>query len=219
HVDPGAARDPTHRSRRMAPPRRRLSVAHRGARSGPRDHVHLGRRRRSPRGARRRVRPGSLVAHDRGAAPGARDEQPPERLDRSPQGRRPRQLLPHAVRTASTRVRPHDRPRTAHVRRGERRARAAHRRLSRRGSRTARSIMAVMLVAQYVPIAYLVAIGFFTPLLLVVFLALPKLLPTLRILRATRPATRPADYPERVWPGWFVAYAFVHNRRWGSLFL
>ncbi|TMB93868.1 MAG: prenyltransferase, partial [Chloroflexi bacterium] len=76
-----------------------------------------------------------------------------------------------------------------------------------------------MLVAQYALIAYLVAIGFFTPLLLVVFLALPKLLPTLRILRAARPASRPADYPENVWPGWFVAYAFVHNRRWGSLFL
>jgi len=87
------------------------------------------------------------------------------------------------------------------------------------GERAARSIMAVMLVAQYALIAYLVAIGFFTPLLLVVFLALPKLLPTLRILRAARPASRPADYPENVWPGWFVAYAFVHNRRWGSLFL
>jgi len=87
------------------------------------------------------------------------------------------------------------------------------------GARAARSIMAVMLVAQYALIAYLVAIGFFTPLLLVVFLALPKLLPTLRILRAARPASRPADYPENVWPGWFVAYAFVHNRRWGSLFL
>jgi hypothetical protein len=76
-----------------------------------------------------------------------------------------------------------------------------------------------MLVLQYVLIAYLVAIGFFTPVLLVVFLALPKLLPTLRILRDPRPATKPADYPPNVWPGWFVAYAFLHNRRWGSLFL
>jgi 1,4-dihydroxy-2-naphthoate octaprenyltransferase len=87
------------------------------------------------------------------------------------------------------------------------------------GERAARALMFAMLVAQYVLVAYLVAIGFFTPLLLVVFLALPKLLPTLRVLRAQRPAAPPPDYPERVWPGWFVAYAFVHNRRWGSLFL
>jgi 1,4-dihydroxy-2-naphthoate octaprenyltransferase len=87
------------------------------------------------------------------------------------------------------------------------------------GERAARMAMIVMLIAQYALVAYLVIVGFFTPLLLVVFLAVPKLLPALRTLRSPRPATRPADYPERVWPGWFVAHAFVHNRRWGSLFL
>jgi len=87
------------------------------------------------------------------------------------------------------------------------------------GERSARYAMMVMLVLQYALVAYLVAISFFTPLMLIVFLAVPKVLPTLRILRSMRPAARPADYPERYWPGWFVAYAFVHNRRWGSLFL
>jgi 1,4-dihydroxy-2-naphthoate octaprenyltransferase len=87
------------------------------------------------------------------------------------------------------------------------------------GERAARAIMIVMLLAQYALVVYLVAIGFFTPLLLVVFLALPKLLPALRTLRAPRPAAPPPDYPERIWPGWFVAHAFLHNRRWGSLFL
>ncbi len=87
------------------------------------------------------------------------------------------------------------------------------------GERAARAAMTVMLVLQYALVAYLVAIGFFTPLLLIVFLALPKLLGALRVLRAPRPAARPDDYPERVWPGWFVAHAFLHNRRWGSLFL
>lgn len=87
------------------------------------------------------------------------------------------------------------------------------------GERWARYAMMTMLVLQYALVAYLVAISFFTPLLLIVFLALPKLLPTLRILRSARPAAPPAGYPERYWPGWFVAYAFVHNRRWGSLFL
>ena len=87
------------------------------------------------------------------------------------------------------------------------------------GEGAARAIAIVMLVAQYALIAYFVATGFFTPLLLVTFLALPKALPYFRVLRAQRPAAKPAAYPANVWPGWFVAHAFLHNRRWGSLFL
>ncbi len=70
-----------------------------------------------------------------------------------------------------------------------------------------------------VKLAYLVAIGFFTPLLLVVFLAFPQLRTALAALRKPRPAEKPADYPDTAWPIWFVGYAFIHNRRWGSLFL
>ena len=87
------------------------------------------------------------------------------------------------------------------------------------GEEAARFIATGMLVLQYVLVAWLVLIDFFTPVLLVTFLALPKALPYSRVLRAKRPAERPADYPPNVWPGWFVAHAFVHNRRWGSLFL
>ncbi len=87
------------------------------------------------------------------------------------------------------------------------------------GERSARALMSVMLVAQYAIVAYLVVIGFFTPLLLVVFLALPQLRSTLAALRAPKPAERPAEYPASAWPIWFVGYAFVHNRRWGGLFL
>lgn len=87
------------------------------------------------------------------------------------------------------------------------------------GDGAARAIAGAMLVAQYALIAYFVATGFFTPLLLVTFLALPKAVPYFRVLRAKRPAEKPAEYPSYIWPGWFVAHAFVHNRRWGSLFL
>ena len=87
------------------------------------------------------------------------------------------------------------------------------------GEEAARFLATGMLVLQYLLVAWLVLIDFFTPLLLLVFLALPKALPYFRILRAKRPAEKPADYPPNVWPGWFVAYAFVHNRRWGSLFM
>ena len=30
---------------------------------------------------------------------------------------------------------------------------------------------------------------------------------------------RPAEYPAEAWPLWFVAFAFLHNRRFGLLFL
>ncbi|HEV8229338.1 MAG TPA: prenyltransferase [Candidatus Limnocylindria bacterium] len=87
------------------------------------------------------------------------------------------------------------------------------------GERAARVIVVTMFVLQYAVVAYLVAIGFFSPLLLVVFLALPKLRDAVEIYRRPKPATRPDAYPADAWPLWFVAYAFGHNRRWGLLFL
>ena len=87
------------------------------------------------------------------------------------------------------------------------------------GERAARAIVVAMFVLQYVVIGYLIAIGFFGPLLLIVFLALPKLRDAILIYRQPKPARRPVDYPTDAWPLWFVAYAFAHNRRWGLLFL
>jgi 1,4-dihydroxy-2-naphthoate octaprenyltransferase len=87
------------------------------------------------------------------------------------------------------------------------------------GERAARWIAMAMLVFQYVTIAALVAVGFFTPLVLVVALALPKLRAALAAYRAPRPAARPASYPADTWPLYFVAYAFAHNRRFGLLLL
>ena len=87
------------------------------------------------------------------------------------------------------------------------------------GERTARAVVAAMLLLQYGLVAYLVAVGFFSPVLLVVFLALPKLRDALVTFRRARPVARPDTYPAAAWPLWFVAYAFAHNRRWGTLFL
>ncbi len=87
------------------------------------------------------------------------------------------------------------------------------------GERGARVVAVAMFLLQYALVAYLVAVGFFTPLLLIVFLALPKLLDAIRVYRDPKPAARPETYPQSAWPLWFVAYAFAHNRRWGLLFL
>jgi 1,4-dihydroxy-2-naphthoate polyprenyltransferase len=86
------------------------------------------------------------------------------------------------------------------------------------GEKASRYAVLGMTLLQYAAVAYLVLTGFFTPLLLVVFLALPAFFRILPMFRQPKPAEKPADFPE-VWPNYFVAGAFFHNRRFGSLYL
>ena len=52
----------------------------------------------------------------------------------------------------------------------------------------------------------------------VVLLAIPEFLRIWPILKIPKPAEKPADFPD-VWPNYFVAAGFVHNRRFGLFFL
>jgi 1,4-dihydroxy-2-naphthoate octaprenyltransferase len=88
------------------------------------------------------------------------------------------------------------------------------------GERLARQFVIGMTVLQYLLVIYLVITGFFSPVLLVVLLALPTFYRYFwPIYRKEKPETRPEDYPEDAWPLWFVAFAFGHNRRFGLLYL
>jgi 1,4-dihydroxy-2-naphthoate polyprenyltransferase len=86
------------------------------------------------------------------------------------------------------------------------------------GEAPARYTLLGMLVLQYLLVVYLVITGFFTPVLLVVFLAVRDFLRILPMFRAPKPKEKPAGYPD-VWPNYFVAAAFVHNRAFGIWFL
>jgi 1,4-dihydroxy-2-naphthoate octaprenyltransferase len=86
------------------------------------------------------------------------------------------------------------------------------------GEKPGRITIVAMFGLQYLATLYLVLAGFFTPVLLIVLLALPTLFQVLPLFRRPRPAEKPADYPD-VWPNYFVAAAFVHNRRFGILYL
>jgi 1,4-dihydroxy-2-naphthoate polyprenyltransferase len=86
------------------------------------------------------------------------------------------------------------------------------------GEKFSRYTLVAIFIIQYLAVIYLVAVRFFTPLPLVVLLAIPVLRQILPMFRGPKPAEKPADYPE-VWPNYFVAAAFQHNRRFGSLFL
>ncbi len=87
------------------------------------------------------------------------------------------------------------------------------------GEKIARWIAIFLITMQYITIVYLVVIGFFTPIMLIVFLAIKDFITTVKIFSKPKPNTRPNDYPETAWPLWFVAYAFVHNRKFGILFM
>ena len=87
------------------------------------------------------------------------------------------------------------------------------------GERPARITVAAMMILQYLFTGYLMLTGFFTPVLLIVLLALPTFLRRiLPLFRQPKPAEKPADFPD-VWPNYFVAAAFYHNRLFGLWFL
>ncbi|MFZ5910790.1 MAG: prenyltransferase [Chloroflexota bacterium] len=70
----------------------------------------------------------------------------------------------------------------------------------------------------YVVIAYLVFVPrYFTPFMLVVFLALKDALRLVKVLNTPKPAQAPEGWP--AWPVWFAGFAFQHNRQFGGYIL
>ena len=87
------------------------------------------------------------------------------------------------------------------------------------GERAARYAAIGMMALQYILTIYRVAIGYFTPALLIVLLALTAAPLVFGVYLQPKPAERPEQYPASTWPLWFVAFAFLHNRRFGLFFL
>ena len=87
------------------------------------------------------------------------------------------------------------------------------------GEKAARYVALTMMALMYILVIYLVITGFFTPVMLIVLLAL-TLMPTVwRMYSKPYPQERPADFPAEAWPTYFAAAAFMHNRRYGLLFI
>ncbi len=103
------------------------------------------------------------------------------------------------------------------------------------GEHSARMILIAATALQYILVAGLVIAGICTPVMLVVFLAFPMFVRFLGIYLRPRPDGPPPlpatpktkiaelltgqDYPPEGWPMWFVGMSFIHNRRFGLLFL
>lgn len=87
------------------------------------------------------------------------------------------------------------------------------------GERISRAAVLGMMILSYLSTIYLVVINFYTPIMLIVLFALIVFKDVWKYYRQPRPAEKPADYPADTWPIWFVGFAFVHNRRFGLLYL
>jgi 1,4-dihydroxy-2-naphthoate octaprenyltransferase len=85
------------------------------------------------------------------------------------------------------------------------------------GDRASLWLNAALMIAYYLIVLVLVALGTLDVWVLLVFIALPRLGRVLKIYREPRPAEPPPDYP--VWPLWYVSAAFYHNKLAGMLFV
>ena len=88
----------------------------------------------------------------------------------------------------------------------------------RLGEKAARYTLRTVLVFIYLVILYLIFVPrYFTPVMLMVFIASKRFLQALRTLRKPRPSEPPEDY--LFWPTWFSAFVFNHNRMFSGLFI
>jgi len=85
------------------------------------------------------------------------------------------------------------------------------------GEKASRYAVLGMMIAPYLLTVYLIAARFFTPVMLIVLLAVPTFLKIYPAFLKPKPETRPEG--QIGWPLYFVGYAFYNNRKFGSLFM
>jgi 1,4-dihydroxy-2-naphthoate octaprenyltransferase len=85
------------------------------------------------------------------------------------------------------------------------------------GEKAALALNVALMVSYYVIIGALVLSGTLGVWVGLTIFALPRLVRALRVYRKPRPAEPPENFP--VWPLWYVAAAFYHNKLAGGLFV
>ena len=85
------------------------------------------------------------------------------------------------------------------------------------GEKASRYAVLAMMIAPYLFTVYLILIRFFTPVMLIVFLAIPTFLQIYPRFLQPKPETRPEG--QIGWPLYFVGYAFYNNRKFGAFFI
>lgn len=84
------------------------------------------------------------------------------------------------------------------------------------GQRNARYVALGLMAGQYLAVIYLTLTGYFHGVMLLTLVGLTLAPQVIAMYRQPRPAAPPADYPPDIWPLWYSAMAFYHNRRYGT---
>ncbi len=89
------------------------------------------------------------------------------------------------------------------------------------GEKASRYAVLGMMILPYFIVIYLVTTGTFSPVLLIVLFALPKLKQVAPAFLKPKPEERPEGFPQGQggWPLYFAPLAFMYNRAFGSLFI
>jgi 1,4-dihydroxy-2-naphthoate octaprenyltransferase len=86
------------------------------------------------------------------------------------------------------------------------------------GQTFARYVNIAAIVIAYAVVIYLVVIGYFSTIMLLVLFAAQKALYAIMALSKPRPEGPPKGF-EAFWPTWFSGFCFYHNRSFGGLFI
>lgn len=89
------------------------------------------------------------------------------------------------------------------------------------GEKAARFTSIGLLALAYALTIYMVAIGYYTPIMLLVFINIPLFIKTSKLFLRPKPTEKPDPSlgDTRAWPLWFVRSAFTYNRKFGSVFI
>jgi 1,4-dihydroxy-2-naphthoate octaprenyltransferase len=89
------------------------------------------------------------------------------------------------------------------------------------GEKAARYAVLAMMALPYLLVIYLIAIKYFTPVLLLVFAAVPTFLKMYPQFLQPKPEQRPEGFPDGQggWPLYFAPQGFVNNRAFGTWFM
>ena len=86
------------------------------------------------------------------------------------------------------------------------------------GEPAARFVTVSAIVLSYIIILYLIFVThFFTPIMLLVFVAYKPAMTAIQRMSKPRPSEPPAGY--QIWPRWFSTVCFVHNRVFSNYFV
>jgi 1,4-dihydroxy-2-naphthoate polyprenyltransferase len=89
------------------------------------------------------------------------------------------------------------------------------------GEKAARYAGIAMMILPYLLVLALIAMRYFTPVMLLSFLAIPTAVKLIPQFRKPKPETRPADFPDGQggWPLYFAPQGFINTRAFGSWFV